>query len=423
MKLKESGIAWMGKIPEHWEVRKIKYIFCETSIKNCGNKQQLASTQQYGVIPKFLYPSRVVEVVLSDLNSFKLVEKDDFVISLRSFEGGIEHSQYEGIISPAYTVLKARNSVKSLYFKFLLKSSSFISALQLYKIGIREGQNISYTELQQDFLPLPPLEEQQAIADFLDRKCNQIEEWITKKEKLISLLEEKKQALISQAVTKGLNKNAKLKESGIEWLGQIPEHWEVMRLANLGVFKKGGNISRQNLTSEGEFAILYGDIYTKYEIKTYFLESRIPQDISLSATPIYKGDILFAGSGETKEDIGKNIVYLGDKRAFAGGDIIIFRQHKEDSLFLSYALNTQYAKAYKNIESKGEIIVHIYASNLRELKIPLPPLEEQKTIAQYLDTQIEKIDLAISKIRSQIKLIKEYKTTLISESVCGRIER
>lgn len=212
------------------------------------------------------------------------------------------------------------------------------------------------------------------------------------------------------------------KESGVEWLGKIPTHWEVRRLASFGSFSKGGNISRGDLSESGNSVILYGDIYTKYEIKTSNLKSKVAKDLESLAPSICKGDILFAGSGETKEDIGKAIVYQGDEKAFAGGDIIILRQVENDSLFLSYSLNSQYAKAFKAVESKGEIIVHIYASNLRELKIPLPPLEEQKAIAEYLDTQIEKIDLAICKIKSQINLIKEYKTTLISEAVCGRVE-
>lgn len=208
-----------------------------------------------------------------------------------------------------------------------------------------------------------------------------------------------------------------VKESGIPWLGKIPKHWEMRRLASFGSFSKGGNISKGDLSDSGNSVILYGDIYTKYEIKTSNLKSKVEKDLESLSTPIYSGDILFAGSGETKEDIGKAIVYQGDEKAFAGGDIIIFRQVENNSLFLSYCLNSQYAKTFKAIESKGEIIVHIYASNLRDLKIPLPPLQEQKAIADFLDKKTHQIEDFIAKKQKLITLLEEKKQTLINQCV------
>lgn len=207
------------------------------------------------------------------------------------------------------------------------------------------------------------------------------------------------------------------KDSGVQWLGKIPIHWEVRRLASFGSFSKGGNISRGDLSESGNSVILYGDIYTKYEIKTSNLKSKVAKDLESLAPSICKGDILFAGSGETKEDIGKAIVYQGDEKAFAGGDIIILRQVENDSLFLSYSLNSQYAKAFKAVESKGEIIVHIYASNLRDLKIPLPPLKEQQAIADFLDKKTRQIEEFIDKKQKLITLLEEKKQTLINQCV------
>ncbi|EGJ6309683.1 restriction endonuclease subunit S [Campylobacter upsaliensis] len=227
---KPSGIEWLGEIPQSWEIKRLRHIFKEVSIKKCGNEQQLCATQSYGVIPKKLYSYKTVEVISSDLNSFKLVKKDNFVISLRSFEGGIEHSNYQGIISPAYTILEPQVEIYSFYFKFLFKSSFFISTLNIHKIGIREGQNISYASLQYTPIPLPPLQEQKEIAEFLDSKCEKIQNYIDKKQKLITLLQEKKQALINEAVTKGLNPNIEFKNSGIAYLGLIPHHWEVVKV-------------------------------------------------------------------------------------------------------------------------------------------------------------------------------------------------
>ncbi|WP_416346454.1 restriction endonuclease subunit S [Campylobacter helveticus] len=390
-------------------------------MKKCGNEQQLCATQSYGVIPKKLYSYKTVEVISSDLNSFKLVKKDNFVISLRSFEGGIEHSNYQGIISPAYTILEPQVEIYSFYFKFLFKSSFFISTLNIHKIGIREGQNISYASLQYTPIPLPPLQEQKEIAEFLDSKCEKIQNYIDKKQKLITLLQEKKQALINEAVTKGLNPNIESKNSGIEYLGLIPHHWEVRRVATLGKFFKGSNISKNDLQDSGVCVVLYGDIYTKYEIKTKQFQSKIAENFAKDKTQILCGDLLFSGSGETKEDIGKCICYLGNEKAYVGGDVIVLRQMGQDSLFLSYVLNSDYIKYQKAVISKGEIIIHIYASNLRDLKIPLPPLQEQKEIAAFLDSKVAQIDSVIEKTKKQIELVKEYKNTLINEAVCGRI--
>nr|WP_270980071.1 restriction endonuclease subunit S [Campylobacter helveticus] len=408
-------------MPAHWEVKRLRHIFKEVSIKKCGNEQQLCATQSYGVIPKKLYSYKTVEVISSDLNSFKLVKKDNFVISLRSFEGGIEHSNYQGIISPAYTILEPQVEIYSFYFKFLFKSSFFISTLNIHKIGIREGQNISYASLQYTPIPLPPLQEQKEIAEFLDSKCEKIQNYIDKKQKLITLLQEKKQALINEAVTKGLNPNIESKNSGIEYLGLIPHHWEVRRVATLGKFFKGSNISKNDLQDSGVCVVLYGDIYTKYEIKTKQFQSKIAENFAKDKTQILCGDLLFSGSGETKEDIGKCICYLGNEKAYVGGDVIVLRQMGQDSLFLSYVLNSDYIKYQKAVISKGEIIIHIYASNLRDLKIPLPPLQEQKEIAAFLDSKVAQIDSVIEKTKKQIELVKEYKNTLINEAVCGRI--
>lgn len=418
---KESGIPWVGKIPEHWEMRRVKYLFFISKEENTNENPNVLSLTQRGIIERDISTNQG-QLAQSYLG-YNIVEVGDIVFNpMDLLSGYVAKSQYNGVISQAYT--KIRNKVPldlGFYEKFF---QNWYHLKTLWHLGKGVSHDHRWT-LGDDVLlnleiPLPPLQEQKAIADFLDKKTRQIEEFIDKKQKLITLLEEKKQTLINQCVTQGLDSSTPLKDSGVEWIGKIPTHWEVRRLASFGSFSKGGNISRGDLSESGNSVILYGDIYTKYEIKTSNLKSKVAKDLESLAPSIYKGDILLAGSGETKEDIGKAIVYHGDEKAFAGGDVIILRQIENDSLFLSYSLNSQYARAFKAVESKGEIIVHIYASNLRELKIPIPPLEEQKAIAEYLDTQIEKIDLAICKIKSQINLIKEYKTTLISETVCGR---
>lgn len=423
---KDSGIEWLGEIPEHWEVVPIRCCFNESNIRcNESDYPLLSVTIVNGVI----YQNDIAnkkDISNDDKSSYKIVPLNAVAYNkMRMWQGAVGVNMLgKGIVSPAYIVAIPNKQITSIYSFYLLRAKSMINEFEKNSYGLcLDMNNLRYEDFRNIKIPLPPIEEQKAIAEFLDSKCKQIESFVDKKQKLIALLNEKKQALINECVTKGLNKNIKYKDSGIKHLGKIPSPWKVRRLATFGKFSKGGNISRQDLVENGEQALLYGDIYMNYEISTSFLDSQISTNTSPSATPIYRGDILFAGSGETKEDIGKNIVYLGEDKAFAGGDVIIFRQKENNALFLSYALNTKYAKFYKGIESKGEIIVHIYASNLKDIKIPLPPIEEQKQIAEFLDSEISKIDSIIGKIKKQIELIKEYKSTLINQAVCGRIEK
>ncbi|HEC1759236.1 TPA: restriction endonuclease subunit S [Campylobacter lari] len=429
---KDSGIEWLGEIPEYWEVVTLKYLV----EKIIGGGTPDTSNLDYWTNNKkdgYLWVS-IEDITKSSFitdtkryitqnglksSSAKLIPPFSILYSIYASLGKIAYS--DQILTTNQAILGIQSNHKLVFYKFLFyylcNTTNYVTILS----SMTTQNNISLSVVANLKIPLPPLKEQEQIANFLDEKCEQIKNFIEKKEKLINLLKEQKQALINETITKGLDKNVNFKDSGIKYLGEIPQHWKVKRLANFGAFLKGNGISRQDLAEDGESAILYGDIYTKYQIKTHFLHSKISKKTSLSATPIYNGDILFSGSGETKEDIGKSVVYLGDDNAFAGGDVIIFRQKENNALFLSYVLNTKYANFCKSIDSKGEIIVHIYASNLKDIKIPLPPLKEQEQIANFLDEKCEKIDLLIEKTEKQIKLIKEYKTTLINQAVCGRI--
>ena len=175
--MKESGIEWLGKIPAHWGVRKIKNCLQERSEKGYPNEPILCATQSRGVIPQDMYDNRVV-VVNKDFDKLKLVKCGDFVISLRSFQGGIEYAYYQGIISAAYTILTPKDKRNSEYFKHLFKSHDFIQLLQTCVTGIREGQNINYAMLAKHFIPIPPIEEQQKIVLYIKKRLYVLVEYI-----------------------------------------------------------------------------------------------------------------------------------------------------------------------------------------------------------------------------------------------------
>lgn len=199
--LKDSGVEWIGQVPEHWEVKKMKFLFKDTSIKNKPDATLLSVTQNRGVIPRNWLEERTV-MPSGNLETFKFIQKDDFAISLRSFEGGLEICHHDGIISPAYTVLKYdKKFLNNGYYKYLFKCQKFISEMQTSIVGIREGKNISYEELKYSFLPIPQIIEQQKIAQFLDEKTAKIDQAIALKTAHIEKLKEYKSVLINDVVT------------------------------------------------------------------------------------------------------------------------------------------------------------------------------------------------------------------------------
>lgn len=201
---KNTDQLWLPEIPKEWQTIKIKYAFEERSEKGYPNEPLLVSSQNMGVIPKNLYGNRTVEAQ-KDLHLLKLVRVGDFVISLRSFQGGIEYAYYQGIISPAYTIMISRNVVTSSYFRYLAKSYAFIELLKTCVTGIREGQNIDYLKLKNCRIPIPSHPEQDQIVRFLDWKVSSINKLISTKRKQIALLHERQSVHISHIVTHGLH--------------------------------------------------------------------------------------------------------------------------------------------------------------------------------------------------------------------------
>lgn len=420
---KPAPIACLGEVPTHWNTALLGYLFGENKEKNTGNIEATILSLSYGkVILKKgkenfgLLPAAydTYQIINPGYLVFRFTDMQNDHVSLR-----VGLAQNRGIITSAYVGLKPRKELSSKYYYYLFHTLDILKFYYSFGGGVR--QSLDFKGMRRVPLPLPPLAEQTAIANFLDRKTTQIDEYVALKQKTIALLQEQKTAIINRAVTQGLNPAAPMKDSGIEWLGKIPAHWEVKRLAVMGRFSKGGGFSKADLTNEGQTAILYGDIYTKYQFSIRQGARKISIETSKKSVEIKRGDLLFTGSGETIEDIGKCVVYDNQESAFAGGDVIIFRQTENNSTFLSYFLNTDGAKHEKAKMAKGEIIVHIYASKLRNLYVTIPPLAEQHQIVAHIEQTAAKIEQAIAQAQQQIDLIKEYRESLISQAVTGKI--
>ena len=422
---KDSGVKWLGEIPGHWEVIRLKALLIERIEKN-NNKENLiilSLLKDKGIIP-YDEKGAIGNNSKEDLSQYKIARKGDLVInSMNVIIGSVGITQYDGYISPAYYSFKPRGIINLIYYYYLMTLRSVQQSIRCYSKGIME---IRLRITSNDFLsmpfPFPPKSEQTAIANYLDSVKYKIDEAISQQQKMIDLLNERKQIIIQNAVTKGLDPNAKMKDSGVEWIGEIPENWEVRRLNSIGRFSKGGNISRDQLTEDGKCeAILYGDIYTKYYIKASIIRNHITEKTAMNSVRIKSGDILMTGSGETKEDIGKTIMF-DSQIAYIGGDVILFRQNKMDSLFLSYALNSMYAKVYRYKESKGEIVVHIYSNALKSMKIAAPPMNEQSSIVKYLNRHFLQIDESITSCNKMISLLQERKQIIINDVVTGKVK-
>jgi type I restriction enzyme S subunit len=421
---KDTGVEWLGEVPEGWEIVRMKRLFRDVSLKNKPNAELLSVTQDKGVVPRSWVENRMV-MPSGALQSFKFINKGDFAISLRSFEGGLEYCHHDGIISPAYTVLKATRIFASQFYKYLFKSASFISELQTSVVGIREGKNISYEELCYSFLPIPSFNEQAAIANFLDRKIAQIDLTIEQKEKQIELLKERRQILVHKIVTRGLREHIPLKDSCIDWIGEIPEHWQIKKLKYLliGKLKYGAN----------ESGVEYNFNMPRYiRITDFGQDGRLSEDNKLSLSwkqggnyLLKDGDILFARSGATvgktyqfkkSMSIEKNYCYAGYLIKAEANEALIL----SDFLYL-YTSSPLFNKWKDGIFIKATI-ENIGADKYSQLPVIVPPVAEQQKLLDKFQNWTMKISNAISCKENEIEKLKEYKATLINSAVTGKIK-
>lgn len=420
---KDSGVKWLGEIPSHWEMRKMKFSFEEKSDKGYPTLPLLAATQNHGVIMKDDYENRTVEATKS-LDSLKKVEKGDFVISLRSFQGGIELSYCRGIISPAYTVLRPTH-IKGCYFKYLGKSPIFIQLLKSMVTGIREGQNIDYAKLRENQLPIPSLKEQNAIASYLDVATSKIDEAIAQQQKMIDLLNERKQIIINNAVTKGLNPNAPMKDSSVEWIGSIPAHWEIRKLKHvISIFGRIGfrGYNATDLVDEGEGAITLSPSNMKEQKMVYDKCSYLRWEKYYESPEIMvqNGDILFVKTGST---YGKSCVVNGlPLEATINPQLVVLKEFKCNNEFLGYVLNSSVIKDQVELTVIGGTIPTISQEKILNYVIAIPSIEEQKLINEYIKENIEPIEHAIDAAYKFISVLQERKQIIINDVVTGKVK-
>ncbi|EPP6630533.1 restriction endonuclease subunit S [Campylobacter upsaliensis] len=411
---KPSGIKWLGEIPHHWEIKKAKGIFKEVK-RSVKDNDEIITCFRDGIVT--LRKNRRTEGFTNSLKEigYQGIRVNDLVIhSMDAFAGAIGVSDSNGKATPVYVVCVPRydNLADNKYYAYLLRNvanSGFI--LSLAK-GIRErSTEFKYNDFADLKIPLPPLQEQKEIAAFLDSKCEKIQNYIDKKQKLITLLQEKKQALINEVVTKGLNPNIEFKNSGIAYLGLIPHHWEVKKLKHICKINPQTNETLPNnfvyidLESVAKGQLLKEQTINKEQAPSRAQRILQKQDILFQLVrPYQRNNYIFNKNGDYVASTGYAQI-----------------RTKECVNFVYYALLENSFVERVILKSTGSNYPAITSNDFADLKIPLPPLQEQKQIANFLDEKCEKINSAIEKTKRQIELIKEYKNTLINEAVCGRI--
>ena len=433
---KDSGIDWIGEIPVGWEVKKLKFI-SKAIPSNIDKNIDPDELQVFLCNYTDVYYNEFISSSL-DLSRGSCTQRE--YDKLQLLEGDViltkDSETADDIGVPAFVTQDFDDVVCGYHLtvvrpseilgKFLFRFIQYHGTKKYFEVNT-EGVTrwgLGKPAIENLLVPLPPLREQQEIVDYFDHKTQQIDSLIEKTNKKIELLKEQKTALINQVVTEGFEHDAEMKDSAVDWIDEIPAGWEAFPILGLGTFKKGKGVSKDEIKTSGYPCIRYAEIYTTYERVVYSPLSFIDEDSKLKSKQIYKGDLLFTGSGEEFDEIGKTLLYYGEDIAFAGGDNIILRLDAEvDPLFLSYALNSHYVMSKKSSLGKRTTgVIHIYGKDLKTIKIACPPLREQQEIVEYLDSKIQQIDSLMEKELQRIKLFKEYRNSLISEVVTGKID-
>ncbi|MBF0200288.1 MAG: restriction endonuclease subunit S [Desulfamplus sp.] len=431
---KDSNYRWLGKVPCRWRLLDGKRVFSNRREVALVNDEQLAASQKYGVVPQTLmmdlYESKVM-LALKGTSSFRHVEKGDFVISLRSFEGGIEHSDYMGCVSPAYTVLKPDGKISADFYRYFFKSRPYITALQSTTDSLRDGKSITYQQFGGIPLVLPSLQEQQQITNFLDHETTKIDTLIEKQQQLIALLKEKRQAVISHAVTKGLNPDAPMKDSGVEWLGEVPAHWTVCRLKHLKSKKPnsfvdgpfGSNLKSEHFMENGDIYVIESNFATTGKIETSKLKTISKEHFdTIKRSSTTGGDIIIAKIGARYGS--SSILPELDKKAVVSGNSLKLTVDNK-SVVVEYANELLRVLKDRDVMDDGVNVTAQPALSLGGLNnIPFlkVPLKEQAEIVDFIRKVKEKYDLLVQNANQFIALAMERRTALISAAVTGKID-
>lgn len=426
---KDSGIAWIGKIPETWEVLQIRRIMRNRSERNQPNAMVLSLYRDLGIVPKDSRDDNH-NVTSEDTASYKVVSKGNFVINkMKAWQGSMAVSEYDGIVSPAYYVCSFTRKVCKKYIHYLLRDASYKPEYLRLSTGMRVGQwDLNIEDFLRIKAVLPPLGDQHRIADYLDTKCGEIDTLIALQEQMIEKLKAYKQSFITEAVTKGLNPNAKLVPSSIDWIEEIPEGWTVKPFKELFRTGKGLSFTKADLVKEGVPVISYGQVHSKQNTGTGIIDELIryvPEDIAKTglSSKVKVGDFIFADTSEDLSGCG-NCVYVDKEVGLYAGyhSVIAFSKRQVSNLYLAYLFLTDCWRSQIRCRVSGIKVFSISQSIIKQTSIVLPPIDEQHHITDYLNEKCADVDRLIALKEQKIEKLKDYKKSVIYEAVTGKTD-
>ena len=428
--MKNSGVEWLGKIPNHWRIRRIKNLFELRNEKNYEALEDVNLISLYtdkGVVQHSdLTETTGNKAVTAD--GYKIVKEDDIVVNIiLCWMGAVGRSAYNGVTSPAYDVYKPLHDTNSKYYHYLFRTSQFNGECYRYGRGIMLMRWRTYsTEFRAISVPLPPKDEQERIVEFLDKKLDDVDRLIGNVQTQIEKLKAYKQSLITEVVTKGLDSTVPMKNSGVEWIGEIPEKWSVVPLKSKFSFGKGLPITKDDLVEEGIPVISYGQIHAKWNtgvtthenLLRYVNESYLESN---SRALVKKGDLIMADTSEDRDGCG-NCAYIDiDETVFAGYHTIILNAlNSENNKYFAYLFLTDNWRSQIRKAVSGVKLFSISRRILGCVSVLVP--NNAENIVNYLDAKCAYIDRLIAIKQAKIEKLEQYKRSLIYEYVTGKKE-
>lgn len=427
---KDSGIEWIGEIPEHWEINRLKHIVETVKTGSTPPSEEIQYFEPKeinwfgpGDFDNLILDNskRKISQLAINKNKCKLFPPHSILlIGIGATVGKI------GIVSEACSSNQQINAIilKNEYIpKFYTYFLSTIKDIIVMEASSATLPIFNQTQTNNLLLTVPSFEEQTTIANYLDQKTTQIDHLIAQKKQLITLLQEERTAVINQAVTRGLDPNVQLKDSGIEWLGEIPEHWISYRIDWVTDIVRGNTgFKKDELLEKGEYiALQYGKTY-KVDIVDDNFKFFVNSEFYKESQIVSKGDTILISTSETVEDLGHTCYYNNENIGLLGGEQILLKPNRK---FLYEKYLYQYASQFCLELKKYATGLKVFRFNTHDLKqifIAIPSIEEQKKIAIYIENKLNEIDTIISKSQQEIELLQEYKTALISEVVTGKVD-
>ena len=428
---KESGVEWLGEVPEHWEVKRLKYVadlYLSNVDKHTVTGQKAVSLCNYVDVYKNDRITSEIDFMQASASNEQIkrlaVVKGDVIITKDSEDPSdigvpalVAETIPELICGYHLAIIRPKKSAGG-FLNYLFKSNFVRSVFNVEATGMTRYALGKYS-IENLMFATPPKEEQSIIAFFIDRETAKIDKLIVKHEQLIEVLQEKRSALISHAVTKGLNPDAPMKDSGIEWLGEVPEHWKIAKLFHLTKKIGDGLHGTPQYTDDSNYYFINGNNLVDGRIFIADTTKRVDQvEFEKYKVELGGGSLLMSINGT----IGNVALYNGENVVLGKSAAYINCSNKLHREFLYYFLKSVCVKLYFNLEVSGTTIFNLSLESIRNLFAVLPSHSEQSAIVAFLDRETAKIDNLISKAKRSIELLQEHRSSLISAAVTGKID-